>query len=209
MHNLVQPPSFYCEYSVEPRVIEKSCRIGILDSVRRFGGIRSEHRAEVLMGLVSFIKPKTVVEVGVFGCEFLLPMAYALKELGVGIVYGQSSWNTVFSVDGFEEDLLSDVEDKIRHFKLGQHVHLGQSHFNLVQSISNIDVLYIDRNQSNEVSFANTVAWTPRVRRGGMIVFDEASWCDMKKSTDWLDECCVRMPFRQCGDDDWAIWVKS
>jgi len=78
--------------------------------------------------------------------------------------------------------------------------------------IPDIDILHVDGNHSEEISFSDVLKWVPLVKKGGFIIFDDMAWYEnnrftTEKAVSWLDEHC----FKLAEFTDvcvWGIWVK-
>ncbi len=217
------PPSHY-EYVIKEHKTrdENSFKSKVLENLQQLDGWCSTYKASTLIELVWFVQPQVVVEVGVFGGKSLIPMAFALKELGRGgVVFGIDPWSASISAEGMDgihkdwwgsldhAEILRKLQNKIGQFSLNNYIRLIQSTSAAAPEIPNIDILHIDGNHSEDASYLDVLKWVPLVRRGGMIVFDDITWNTTERATKWLDENCVRILSIQDVENAWAIWVKS
>jgi predicted O-methyltransferase YrrM len=214
-------PSHY-EYTIRAEPLSSASKVkqSALLAMKKLHGWCSVYKASTLMDLVWLIRPETVVEIGVFGGKSLVPMAFAVKATGKGMVYGIDPWSADESaafMEGANHDYWStldhnaiyyDLCGKITEFKLENYITLIPRTSEAADPIANIDILHIDGNHSEERSFADVLKWVPLVRSGGLIVFDDITWHTMNKAPSWLNKHCV--PFLQIDDEDnsWAIWIK-
>ena len=69
------------------------------------------------------------------------------------------------------------------------------------------DILHIDGNHSEATSLYDVKKWTPLVKPGGLIIFDDTTWGTTGRAVQWLDEnCCKLGEYHE--DNDWGIWIK-
>jgi len=185
----------------------------------------TNNKASILVDLVFMFRPKVVVEIGVFGGKSLVPMALALKMADCGMAYGVDPWDSAASVEGMDSDnyswwsqldhkkILHGLQYKILIFGLENHIKLIQATSEEAAPIPNIDLLHIDGNHSERTSLIDIKKWVPLVRRGGLIILDDITWeintqSSQSKSTQWLDENCVKLAEFHDTINDWGIWIK-
>lgn len=183
----------------------------------------SKSKAAILIDLVFMLRPKTVVEIGVWGGKSLIPMAHAIRSFSDGIVYGIDPWDNRESVEGMDgvnyewwnsidhKKILSGLQNKIVEFGLQNHVELITTTSLLAPLVPDIDILHIDGNHSEKASIIDVQKWLPQVRSGGIIIFDDITWRSSQgsneKAVKMLEECCIKLAqFHE--DSDWAIWIK-
>lgn len=224
-YNDNQPPASYLESLLDrrPATAELKTRIfGYMDSIH---GWCSHQKASILTDIVGKIRPKTIVEIGVWGGKSLIPMACALKALGEGKIYGIDPWSSAESIVGVENDanraywswvdheaVMTGLLLKINEFGLGTQVELVRSTSADAPPIANIDLLHIDGNHSEVTSYLDVTKWGPLVRPGGWIIVDDISWYENGRFTqahsmEWLDQHCDRIAdiTDVCV---WGMWVK-
>lgn len=188
-------------------------------SMTELEGWCSKEKAEVLIDYINLLHPTTVVEIGVFGGKSLVPMAYALKHLGHGKIYGIDPWSSIESaegMDGVNKEYWSQVNHtaiyeglvrKIAKFGLNDYIQLIKKTSEEAEAIEEIDLLHIDGNHSEKTSLIDVTKWVPFVRSGGLIIFDDVNWHTTGLAVQWLDENCDKLTeFR--GDNIWGVWVK-
>jgi predicted O-methyltransferase YrrM len=220
MYDAAPPPSYYEHVvAVHKTKSESPYKQRILTKIKQLDGWCSDFKASTLMDLVWFMQPKVVVEIGVFGGKSLVPMGFALKQLGGGVAYGIDPWSTAASaegMDGANKDwwssidhgaILSKLQTKISEFGLDNYITLVQTTSAAAPEIENIDILHIDGNHSNDASYFDALKWVPLVRSGGLIIFDDLTWGTTERATNWLDENCVRIITMKDSDNEWAVWV--
>jgi hypothetical protein len=179
----------------------------------------TRNKASILIDLVFMLRPQTIVEVGVWGGKSLIPMAYALKVIEQGKIYGIDPWNSDASVDGMEganydwwekvdhNFILHGLIDKIMEYQLYDQISLIRSTSYNAPPIANIDILHIDGNHSEKSSMIDVNKWVPLVRKSGMIILDDLDWITNDKAVKWLDTHCIRLVvFKET--NEWGIWIK-
>ena len=151
-------------------------------------------KALKLVDIVEEHKPKTCVELGVFGGKSLLPIAAAGKD---ATVIGVDAWNADASTDGTNDKANEDWWKTIDYdyfFKYTRklldkhgcsHVQLWRDKsvnvFNKFEDAS-IELLHQDSNHSEEVSCAEVGLYWNKVRPGGIWVFDDTNWPTTQKA---------------------------
>lgn len=220
MYDAAPPPSHYEHVvAVHKTRGENPYKQRVLNKNKQLDGWCSDFKASTLMDLVWFMQPKVVVEIGVFGGKSLVPMGFALKQLGDGMAYGIDPWSAAASAEGMDGvnkewwvsldhgAILKKLQTKITEFQLDNYITLVQATSADAPAISNIDILHIDGNHSNDASYFDAIKWVPLVRRGGIIIFDDITWGTTERATDWLDENCVRVITMKDAENEWAVWV--
>lgn len=176
----------------------------------------SLEKAQALCEAILSAVPELCVEIGVFGGSSLIPQAMALKENGRGIIHGIDPW----SVDAALEEMHSpenkewwgkkvDLEgvykhccDNIRHCGVQDYCRLiRQKAEDVVTEFfdESIDILHIDGNHSEALSYKDATLYLPKVKRGGLIFFDDIWWADgqeeatTRKAIVFLQESCVKL----------------
>lgn len=153
-------------------------------------------------------QPRVCVEIGVFAGRSLFAVATALKELGVGHVYGIEPWAPQPCKQGLPDedanaqwwesldhnhiqDLFYDhrraleVEDYCSVFKKTSEEALED-----IKSLGAIDFLHIDGNHSEEVSCLDVDNYLPLMRPGGQVWFDDVDWESTKQAQLKLHDKC-------------------
>lgn len=177
-------------------------------------------KASIMMDMILLLKPKVVVEIGVFGGKSLVPMAYACRANNQGKVIGIDPWLTKESMVGMDgvnlewwgqvdhEMIMHGLEHRIDQFGLNNYIQLIQTTSHDAEPIMNIDILHIDGNHSEETSCIDVYKWVPLVRTGGIIIFDDINWATTAKAVAYLNEHCTHLS-NFTGDNVWGIWVKK
>lgn len=179
----------------------------------------TKNKASILIDIIFMLKPKIIVEIGVWGGKSLIPMAHALKISERGKIYGIDPWSNLASSEGMEgvnhdwwstvdhEAILSHLQSKINEFDLQEQIELIRTTSELAPPIPNIDILHIDGNHSEKASMIDVQKWVPLVKKGGVIIFDDVTWGTNILAVEWLDKNCTKLT-EFCETNDWAIWIK-
>jgi predicted O-methyltransferase YrrM len=226
MHDVTyEQPESHFEYVVDKRESTIGLKIPAFACMDQVHGWCSHHKASILMDIILAIKPKTIVEIGVWGGKSLLPMAYALKVFGKGVIYGIDPWDNQASLEGVmhesniaywrlvdHESVLNRLMDVIDQYDLNDNVKLIRSTSANAPIVKDIDILHIDGNHSEVTSFLDVTKWVPLVRKGGWIVFDDMNWFENGVTTtgravEYLNTHCHQIAEinESC---QWGIWYK-
>lgn len=194
------------------------------DAMHQLEGWCTDQKAAILIDLVLMKSPETIVEIGVFGGKSLVPMAFALKEIGKGKIYGIDPWSAEASTEGMDgvnyewwhnldhDGIFIGLMRKIFQFNLISYIDLIRSTSANAPLIPNIDILHIDGNHSERASYIDVTKWVPLVNSGGLIIFDDINWTSSSHDTNssavaWLNKNCIK--FAEFRDNSiWAIWIK-
>lgn len=217
---------FQSEYTLDEReatVGTKQVAFSYMDRVLH--GWCSYQKASVLIDIIFACKPKVIVEIGVWAGKSLVPMGYALKQIGSGKIYGIDPWDPEASVRGLihevnetfwkradHEIIFHRLASQIPQFGLEDQIELIRSTSLEAPLIQEIDVLHIDGNHSDEASYIDVTKWVPLVKKGGWIIFDDIDWQENgirtnQRAVQYLNEHCHK--FAQMNDMClWGIWVK-
>jgi predicted O-methyltransferase YrrM len=195
----------------------KQNAFGYMDELE---GWCSKGKASVLIDLVFMLEPKIIVEIGVWGGKSLVPMAAALKVTGEGKIFGIDPWESQASIIGMDDinrdwwgsvdhsQILRGLQEKIVKFALMHQIYLVKSTSADAPIITNIDMIHIDGNHSEEASTLDVKKWVPCVRKGGIIIFDDITWSTNNgTAVKWLNENCIKFVEFHEGND-WGIWIK-
>lgn len=155
----------------------------------------SADKAKKFAEIIVATKPDLCVEIGVFGGSSLIPQALALKQNNKGIIIGIDPWKTE---DALEEMIHEDhrewwaklnIEDVFKHatenltkFKVANFCKLIRDKAeNVVNQFADesIDVLHIDGNHSEVLSYKDATLYLPKVKIGGYIFFDDIWWTEV------------------------------
>lgn len=133
------------------------------------------------------LRPKVVVETGVWSGRSLIPMALACKHLGDGICVAIDPWSTQASVEGYSGENADwwskqDHDGMLKHFSM--HIQrLGLEGFVQVQRAKSddavipdvIDIFHCD-SQHTDQAIREIHRIATNVRVGGIVILDDLSW---------------------------------
>ena len=172
-------------------------------------------KAKHLVDAIIERRPMLCVEIGVFGGSSLLPQAMALQLNKQGVIHGIDPWSTGAALEemlGEEnkawwakvdlEQIYQNCRNHVERLKLTNHVQLIRDKAeNVVGGFvdETVDILHIDGNHSEELSYKDATLYLPKVKRGGMVAFDDIWWADgtsnvtTRKAIMFLLQSCTRL----------------
>ncbi len=186
----------------------------VRDDLCEIWGWCSEEKAMSFIDLVLEVKPEVCAEIGVFGGASVFPVAMALKHLGRGVIVAIDPWDKLeclryLSPDKDPKDLRWWAHQNLDHIYFGFLSMLNQYQlqkncivFRMIsrkaaKAIAMIDILHIDGNHFPDIAVQDVQLYLPKVKKGGYIWFNDASWntlppaiqillnsCDIIKSID-------------------------
>jgi predicted O-methyltransferase YrrM len=177
---------------------------GLLTAVTALEGWCSPQKSLLLYSLTRAHKPKTVVEIGIYGGRSIVPIAAALKDNGVGQVYGIETWSGS-AATSYRTNIANDFWwQNIDFPKLKgdflQFVvqHQLQDTIRVVEAASDrcaglfdrIDLLHIDGGHSTYGAAQDVVNYVSKVPSGGIIVYDDINWPSTAAGLDILRDSC-------------------
>jgi hypothetical protein len=159
-----------------------------------FSAISSMHgwttpeKAMQLYELTKKLKPKVVVEIGVWGGRSTLPMAMALRELGAGKLIAIDPWSATESEKGQTEPqsaawwAAQNHEDVYKSFMwhmkrnaLEGIVQVQRTTSDAASVPEEIGLLLLDGNHG-EQALIDAKRFAPKVVIGGMCLLDDLDW---------------------------------
>lgn len=150
----------------------------------------SREKANAIVGVISSEKPQVCVEIGIYGGRSLFPAAAALRENGTGVIFGIDTWSpdvaTEFATnqenDAWWEGIdFSAIKSGVFRF-IAEHGFASTVRIIEAPSadaaalFSAIDYLHIDGAHSVFNAAEDVVLYAKKVRRGGIILLDDANW---------------------------------
>lgn len=177
----------------------------IRDTIAPMHGWCPLEKAKLLANLVWEHRPKTIVEIGVWAGRSLLAIALAAKHVPGSQVIGIDPWDKascyegdhdpghVAWLNGFGQDFFdkthADLESKIK--ALGLRAKLIRDRANMVEGqFQAIDMLHVDGNHSELASLRDVNLYVPKVKPGGIVVFDDVDWPSTQAALKRMDELC-------------------
>lgn len=179
-------------------------------------GWLTPERGIEMADLIIQVRPKVVVEIGVFGARSLVAQALALKENGFGKIYGIDPWKLEMAIEGENEanrewwtknvnlhNIHNGAMGLIWAHGLDEHaiVIRAPSHFasmlfsgdDVMAVRQEIDIANIDGCHSEIASCRDVELYLPCVRRGGYIWMDDCDWPSTKRAQQLLERECATM----------------
>lgn len=176
-----------------------------------FPGWCPDHKAERIMNLIYANPSDICVEVGVFGGSSFFPLVSAMSYKKQGIAYAIDPWDNAACLVGYEAANdehkkywgTTDLIRVMNKFMEGMHKNSLDSHYAILRMTSDkavalfddesIDFLHIDGNHSEKSALFDVTNWVPKVKKGGIICFDDAWWKSTKPAVMLLLKHCDTM----------------
>lgn len=171
-----------------------------------YPGWCSREKATAIYELTLAIRPKLVVEIGVFGGRSLAAFAFALRDAASTDsirpeVWGIDPWTNEAALEGENDpanqgwwskvDMHAVRETAIRRLTgdgLMEWTRIivakSESAYPL---FSGIDMLHIDGNHNEEVSVKDVNLWVPRLKPKGYLWFDDVLWQQTRKAVERIE----------------------
>lgn len=184
-------------------------------SLPKIHGWCSIEKATAFVDVILKNKPDLCVEIGVFGGSSLIPQALALRENSKGYIYGIDPWTKDAALEEMIHDdhkkwwselniqeIYKHAQQNIKDFGVTQYCGLLKAKAeDIVQKFDNesIDVLHIDGNHSEALSYKDATLYLPKVKVGGHIMFDDIWWTEegnyvtTRKAILYLTEYCDKV----------------
>lgn len=146
-----------------------------------------EEKALDLAAIVLALRPKTIVELGVWGGRSLIPMAMACKWINHGTVIGIDPWSPQASQEGYDavnaEWWAAQDHQQVFEGFIGHLRRLGLNNFVTVQRMKSdecqvpmvVDFLHVD-GQHCAQAIKDVKRFAPAVRIGGIVCMDDLEW---------------------------------
>lgn len=185
---------------------------GILPTIQGWCTIE---KATKLIELIVSNKLETCVEIGVFGGSSLVPQAMAIRYNGGGLVYGIDPWENNSALEEMVHPdhrkwwgelnyntIYNDCVKNLEKQKLSKYCKLMRAKSEDVVNEfkdESIDLLHIDGNHSEVLSYKDATLYLPKVKKNGYIMFDDIWWCEVenhvttRKAIVYLLESCDRV----------------
>jgi len=172
-------------------------------------------KATKLIELIDKNKFETCVEIGVFGGASLIPQALALFNNKKGKVYGIDPWTKDCALEEMisedhkkwwgdldMEAIYEGCKKRIQDLNLQDYCELIRDKSeNVHDKFQNesIDLLHIDGNHSESLSYKDATLYLPKVKINGYILFDDIWWTEKdnyvttRKALIYLFEKCDKV----------------
>lgn len=152
----------------------------------------SLEKANTLTSLVMGLRPRVVVELGVWMGGSAIPMALALQALGSGRLLAIDAWSTEMSIAGQEAEVhlkwwtamgerghqraFETFLWRLRKHGISpEHCAVRRQRTDEAEVPALIDLLHHDANHGPQV-MADIERWAPAIRVGGVLVLDDLDW---------------------------------
>jgi len=176
----------------------------IVAAEQRLVGWCSREKALTMVRMILEERPRTAVELGVFGGRSLVPCAAALRHNGAGVIYGIGPWSQAVAVENPTNDLndawwssvdFSLIKQEFFRFiagtRLTDQVAVIEAKSERAATLfDQIDFLHIDGSHSPINAAEDVIRYVPKVRSGGIVVFDDLDWQSTAPARVVLDALC-------------------
>jgi glutathione S-transferase len=176
----------------------------ILEAESKLAGWCSREKALVLARTVLQERPRTCVEIGIFGGRSLVPCAAALQHIGSGAIYGIEAWNPNIAIENATNEVNDDwwlkvdfasIKQEFYRFvaatDLTQHVRVIEAPSGRAAALfDQIDFLHIDGSHSMVNAAEDVILYARKVRSGGIVVFDDVNWQSTAPARELLAALC-------------------
>jgi hypothetical protein len=165
----------------------------------------TQEKAQLIMELIAFTKPKICVDIGSFTGSSSLPMAATLKYLNSGKVYLIDAWSPQEAVKNISmndpnyawwsalqmQKIKDQCEMMIHQWELEGYCQIIHDlSERAAQQIDEIDFLHLDGDFSAMGSLLDATLYVPKVKSGGYILLSDAltviDHMHSKKTTIWF-----------------------
>lgn len=187
----------------------------------------TKQKALKLQELIRSHKPQILVEIGVFGGASFLPCAIELKNLCEKDplyqpkFYGIDPWDNHIATQGWDsnhenhkwwkvvdlEKIKNDFLSCIQKYELESITSILQQPSTVAVSSfedQSIGFIHIDGNHGVH-AIEDVRLWTPKVKDGGIIVFDDANWPENQLALQELEKWATCMD----GPSEWKVFLKN
>jgi len=198
--------------------------------VPTMNGWATVEKASTLASLVIALRPKLVLEIGVWAGRSLVPMALACKQLGNGHVIGIDPYDPQASADNENgenaewwrkqphEQIYSEFQHYIQKFALQNVVTLHRKKSNDVEPPEKLDILHCDGSHT-EQAVTDVDRFASKIRIGGIVIMDDCGWTSNgpKHGIEHLEHnlgfielyrVCKAPSDPKIPMDDWGVWQR-
>ncbi len=183
----------------------------VLKEQPNFNGWCPKEKAVSIMKVLLTNPSDVCVEVGVYGGNSFFPLASALAFKGQGIAYAIDPWSNEACVENYQPDekiykqwSKEDLKKIMYKFVEGMHRNQLDPFYVIMRMSSSqayhyfedgsIDFIHIDGNHSEASAVFDVQHWLPKVKKGGIICFDDAQWKSTQSAVKILLSTCQLMP---------------
>ncbi|MGC1879177.1 MAG: class I SAM-dependent methyltransferase [Rhabdochlamydiaceae bacterium] len=183
-------------------------QIEVLKEQPNFPGWCPKEKAKQIMNLLLSNPSDACVELGVYGGSSFFPIVSTLAFKNQGIAYAIDPWTNDLCLEGYEEKDEAhakywgkvDLDKVMNKFIKKMHENGLDSRFQIMRTSSaqaylqfddeSIDFIHIDGNHSEQSAIFDVQHWLPKVKKNGIICFDDAWWQSTQSAIKiMLNEC--------------------
>jgi methyltransferase family protein len=161
-------------------------------AIAELPGWCTPEKALRLAELAAGARAALCVEIGVFGGRSLIALASGLARSGLGRVDGIDPYTRAAALEGTNgpvndqwwsavdyKGVMESAARAVEQTSLGSRARIIRKR--ALEAVGgyadgSIDILHQDGNRSEEVSLAETRAWMPKIRAGGLWILESTNW---------------------------------
>jgi predicted O-methyltransferase YrrM len=207
---------------VPPEDIPEDVFALILQAEAKLVGWCSREKALIIARTVMQERPRTCVEIGVFGGRSLVPCAAALRHIGAGVIYGIEAWSPNAAIENATNEAndewwatvdFRNIKQEFYRFiavnELTWQVRVIEAPSGRAASLfDEIDFLHIDGSHSTVNAAEDVILYARKVRSGGIVVFDDVNWRSTAPARELLGAFCdtvMTLKQEETGQDICAV----
>src|SRR4051794_6641845 len=182
-----------------------------------FGGGAGRAKAYVFASLILQHDVRRVVEIGVYRGRSLLPLATVLRAVGGGVVVGIDPWAAddamqyddhaggtdaarEWTHDTDWEGIYQSVVDNAQRLGVADLIELVRMPSLVAVDLIEprvIDLVHVDGNHDADAVAQDVEKYLPKIRPGGFLALDDASWSTIRPTARMLEDNFERV-FELC-----------
>jgi hypothetical protein len=185
----------------------------MIDVPLDFGGGCGFFKGLMMASLIVGNEMSLAVEIGVYRGRSLVPQALAFQAIGSGRVVGVDPYSATealqnddheipreqfekFSMGADWEGIYAETSDRLVRLGVREHselLRMTSSEAAATFADGSIDMLHVDGNHDLAPVLDDLKRYLPKMKRGGYLVMDDASWRAIRPAMDLLDESLERI----------------
>lgn len=176
----------------------------VLEAEAKLAGWCTREKALTIARIVLQERPRTCVEIGIFGGRSLIPCAAALRHIGQGAIFGIEAWSPNVAIENPTDEANDDWWSKVDFAGIKQTFFRFIAESNLIPQVrvieapsgraaslfDEIDFLHIDGSHSAVNAAEDVILYARKVRQGGIVIFDDINWQSTAPARDLLSTMC-------------------
>ncbi len=192
------------DYGIEVETLKQQ----VVSALPSLHGWCSKEKALAFIDLILTEKPTVWVEIGVFGGSSLFPVASTFKFLDEGKIFAIDAWDKIECIRYYDpvkdrtdlnwwgnldlNQLYLDYLKVLKSHALEPYcITIRDTSERAAKSVDTmIDVLYIDGNHSEMISLQDVQLYFPKVRSGGFVWMNDATWEERQEAIHLLIKSC-------------------